>query len=164
MQVLYIKILQYLHVIVICMLKIKSRDDCQRSQWKGAILRVWVKSNIINSNQIGEVAWGYILSCPVLHSTHCCAGRLLQSVNCAVSLFLYMIDPCLPLLEEQHHGRFRRPGKTIGLLPWEVNLKEVISSLSPFLYSDHPWANFLTSVEMRKDVGSEILKCYLISL
>lgn len=42
------------------------------------------------------------------------------------------------------------------------NQEGMISSLSLFLYSNHPRANFLTSVKMRKDVGSEILKCYLI--
>lgn len=37
-----------------------------------------------------------------------------------------------------------------------------MSLLSPFLYSNHPRANSLMSVKMRKDVGSEIWKCYLI--
>lgn len=38
----------------------------------------------------------------------------------------------------------------------------MISSLSSSFYSTHPRANFLTWVKMRKDIGSEILKCYLI--
>jgi len=72
-----------------------------------------------------------------------------------------MVDSCLPCFEELRGGSFRETREDSGFTPvGSENRKGMSSSLSPFLYSDHPGANFLTSVKTRKDVGSDILKCY----
>lgn len=97
----------------------------------------------------------------VLHTA--VQGDFCRPASYAFSLFLCMVDRCLPCFEEHHHGSFQEAREDNGFTPGgSKNRKGVISSLSPFLYSNHPRANFLMSVKMRNDVGSKIFKCYLI--